>query len=55
VGTIRPLRKLNFQPVPPLAPEDRQFAAGYYRDSIERLERLLGKSLERWRVREDTR
>ena len=45
---IRPLRKLNLQPVPPLAPEDREYLARYYRPSIHRLERLLGKSLERW-------
>jgi hypothetical protein len=53
--TIRPLRKLNFRPVLPLAPEDRQCAAEYYRPSIRRLEVLLGKSLERWLAREHTR
>jgi hypothetical protein len=55
VGAIRPLRNLNLQPVPPLAPEDRDHANGYYRPSIHRLERLLGRSLELWSARAETR
>ncbi len=55
VRAIRLLRRLNQRPVPPLAPQDREYAGAYYRPSIHRLERLLGKDLERWSAQGETR
>jgi hypothetical protein len=41
--------KAGAGPIPKMAPEDRRFLAEHFREKNDNLERLIGRSLDRWR------